>query len=583
MENNHYTIVTAYFALAKRNPGVHSVERYLAAGKNLLTLPVPMVIYCDAEFIPELKATRASHFQTISLTANSQNTQFIALSMSSLPLYKYKDMITENRAVYWPTRDARAPEESHILMGSKWSLMQRTMEENPFNTNYFAWFDFGLKNTIFGNEPWDENLILSTLTPISLVHVVQVDDWDPILTKLVWEELERTKDIKRLTDKCVANPTTNPVLREFYKYYRYSYCGTVWRCGRESGMWFCEQGLKLFERLIELGFGHGDEQIMGLIIERYPEKFSVSFGDYGQIFSNYFKLIHNQSHFTRHAVHHNRKKEVLLPLWLDNSHVKTNKNILKQMSGGTSNITYISALYKIYKENTRLDLGLLDDNVVKLLKSNMTVILYVDEHYYNILHTYANTHIRIILKPLEELSISQLFLNNQNARLPLKRNEVKDTFEYLQINNCKVEFVMMSMDIVNTPYMAWIDAGIGKIFKEPDEIFNTLSTHRLCNLNHILIPGPYWYKESYDETVLTQSIIWNFCGGFFILPTLMANLFFRLCYDELCRFILDYGYVIWEVNLWTPIYLRETQVFERYYGNHDESIIEFPKKYIVNV
>src|SRR5258708_12268244 len=140
------------------------------------------------------------------------------------------------------------------------------------------------------------------------------------------------------------------------------------------------------------------------------------------------------------------------------------------------NITYVSALYNIYNTNKFSDT--LSINVQNLLSSNLKVYLYVDDFFYNVIKQLkVNDNIKIILKPINELIIYNCIINKKDTlTLPNNRCHEKDTCEYMALMNSKIEFIKYTLPLIDTPYIAWIDAGISKIFKNINKSYTILST-----------------------------------------------------------------------------------------------------------
>ena len=224
------------------------------------------------------------------------------------------------------------------------------------------------------------------------------------------------------------------------------------------------------------------------------------------------------------------------------------------------NITYITGLYNIFNNGYS---KILEENFNKLLQQNIKLIVYVDQYFYDILPKRDN----IIKLELQELKTYSLIIN-KNPKLPKERN-IQDTLEYMALINSKIEIVHRSLNLIDTEYVAWIDAGIFKIFK--NEI--NLSTIEIYNLNKVLIPGGYQKNLSFEN--LTNNVWWNYMGGFFVSNKHMIENFYNLSLNSI-NYFLENDYIAWEVNIWANI---KENIFEWYHSSHNDSIINIPIKF----
>jgi Pyruvate/2-oxoacid:ferredoxin oxidoreductase delta subunit len=138
--------------------------------------------------------------------------------------------------------------------------------------------------------------------------------------------------------------------------------------------------------------------------------------------------------------------------------------------------------------------------------------------------------------------------------------------------NAKSEFIKIVKDAnKDISHFIWFDAGISKIFKHPTEtlknIFNIIATNNFKS-NSIFIPGCWSFTPNFDK--LLTSVCWRFCGGFFIIPRKLVNLF----HYTVCRgcedIIFKSGLAVWEVNVWA--YIEKDLPIHWIYGDHDDTI-----------
>lgn len=247
------------------------------------------------------------------------------------------------------------------------------------------------------------------------------------------------------------------------------------------------------------------------------------------------------------------------------------------------NITYVSGLYNIYESNN-ISARLAHD-VALLVKQNIKLILYVDEFFFSVIKNMEMSKEIIIIKlpPFQIKIYSKIIERKDSLILPERRNKEKDTCEYMALMNSKVELVKKSLSLINTPYIAWIDAGISKIFKM-DDTFSRICDLNIIDLDNIIIPGSYLKKLSFED--LNKTIWWNYLGGFFICNVNIVSDFYNACSKSIDTF-LDKNRIAWEVNIWVhanDTYQENThKLFEWYHGDHNDSIINIPSKYLCSI
>ena len=140
--NYQTTLVTAYYFVSSSSTPKHE---YVSRGERTLRIHQPMIIFCEQE--------TKDHILKIRSQFNLQHiTYIITLPYQHLLFYHYRNRIEQNREIYWPTRDPRAPTDVHVICVSKFDFIQRALLLNPFQTPYMAWIDFSLLGKTMNNS-----------------------------------------------------------------------------------------------------------------------------------------------------------------------------------------------------------------------------------------------------------------------------------------------------------------------------------------------------------------------------------------------------------------------------------------------
>jgi hypothetical protein len=209
---------------------------------------------------------------------------------------------------------------------------------------------------------------------------------------------------------------------------------------------------------------------------------------------------------------------------------------------------------------------------LKVLAKYVPINLFCSEQDVPLLETIPN----LILQVKEFDTFETYKLLYEAEELPEKRNFAKDTKEYMILMNMKTECLTLikQKTLHHIDYYVWIDAGISKIFKDPEITLSTLVA-RLQTSNNlpdkILIPG-CWGPQS-DVGILTHCIHWRFCGGFFCVPTDLVISFSKEVLQGCQEIKEKTNKITWEVNVWT--YIESRVSIEWRPGDHNETIFSF--------
>lgn len=250
-------------------------------------------------------------------------------------------------------------------------------------------------------------------------------------------------------------------------------------------------------------------------------------------------------------------------------------------------IVYVTAVYCIYNNNEYVD-GVWER--LHILANFFPLYVFCDERDSQRLSVIPNT--TPIYHKFTELDT---YKTVKDARhISASNNKGKDTKEYMILMNAKTEFIQRVKAIAssNTPppsHYVWLDAGITKIFKDPETSLSNLKQmlKHPMRANTIFIPG-CWPKFTYYDIPtrdfvinprvnrifflqrLTETVNWRFCGGFVVIPSHLVEPFARAVIQEIIRVRETYGAAIWEVNIWTA--LEDTLPIQWEKGDHNEEI-----------
>jgi len=237
-----------FFDLSKsldKTLSTRPIDFYIQNGRPTLELDHPLVIFCDEETKPLLEPIRGN-----------RPTTYIVKSIFDYDYVKsLLPIIIKNRETH-PSCDIRNTPSYFLLTFFK--CISLHLAKQQIHADTYMWLDFGISHIVrdFPNGLWP---ILNNPRPkIGLCYVHY-----------------RSK-------------------QELYPMKKYLAHGGY--CAIAAGMFTVESNFvdKLYMEMMSIlyeqvgqGIGHSDEQVMIYVYDRHPEWFSLFFGDYYSLITNY--------------------------------------------------------------------------------------------------------------------------------------------------------------------------------------------------------------------------------------------------------------------------------------------------------
>lgn len=226
---------------------------------------------------------------------------------------------------------------------------------------------------------------------------------------------------------------------------------------------------------------------------------------------------------------------------------------------------FLSNLNQRTDRNTEnyIDLG------KQLLNIPVRKIVFMDSQY---LYRFSSNEITCII-PITRQDIKLLdFANEVKNDVLETSNPSKDTFEYMSFVCSKTDFVARAAELnpFKTSQFVWIDFGIRHIFSNA-EIFNK-AVENLCTKSYEKIRIAYINRRPLTISIYRE-VWWFFAGGCFGGPVNQLKKFAQLTAEKSRQVIKEKNVLPWEVNVWTLVYEENKELFDLYYGNHDEGLL----------
>jgi hypothetical protein len=222
-----------------------SITKYLELAKTfLLQLPYPLIIYSDdIDVINFCIKNRKGKLQCIQCEYNK----------------KYIDKIKELQNTYIINNGNPSHEtpEYVALQYNKFYFMENSIKNNPFNTEYFGWIDFGINHVA--------NIDVKINNNIHSNKIIQM-----CINPLLCYELNNANGYKNLFNNIYHHLAGGIFIG--HKKIMIEYCKLFFETVDEI----------LYDKL----FWQLDEAIMTIVSCKYPHMFDLYYGDYDSIISN---------------------------------------------------------------------------------------------------------------------------------------------------------------------------------------------------------------------------------------------------------------------------------------------------------
>ena len=213
---------------------------------------------------------------------------------------------------------------------------------------------------------------------------------------------------------------------------------------------------------------------------------------------------------------------------------------------------------------------------IKLLQINVPKIIFVDELMHDKIKSFNNEFTKIILYDKKD-SYLYPYINTEyltNFEVITSTPE-KDTMEYMSCMCNKTEWLKeaIKLNYFNTTQFVWIDFAIRHVITSDDK-FNKY----ILNLQNKLFTkvriGTIWDLNINYNIIIYKNITWYFAGGV-VGGDKEQLLIFSEKMKNLClQTITERRTIMWEVNFWYLIYKAHPELFDPYYGSHNNSILE---------
>lgn len=205
----------------------------------------------------------------------------------------------------------------------------------------------------------------------------------------------------------------------------------------------------------------------------------------------------------------------------------------------------------------------------ELAATGLPIVFFCDWQIMPSLPKWPN--VTVIPVSFPSLPLHRTLMGRSRVKLPDRRNEDKDTYDYLVIQNSKIHFMLKAMDLCpEAQRLTWVDAGITYLFKDPATVgklakFCAVDEPRVPQL---AIPGCDGWS---NRSLLTNDVNWYFCGSLFTGTRWVMPTWYTAIMQAIGAILPK---LTWEVNVWAAATHRLPPGLLRHYSaDHDDTMV----------
>lgn len=273
INSSRYTLVTACIDLQKREPHLKRrgmVDHYLKdeCCQMVIQTALPIVIYADPHCVESIKSKRSEYDPLMTRT--------MIIEKPLEQMYYYKECLAQVEQIFQvnPVKTHNKDKDTvlyTVLTWSKMSMMQETIQTNPFGSTHFAWVDFGLGTVVL------DKMMQSS-------HGLAKDIFTTLLLNEQLYDQVSIGNMNYVSDKEIVN------LPDFWSRNRCKFVSGFLTGNASYWSNFCQQFQDLVEEALSIQCAPLEEALFAVLWRRRPHMFRVFYTDYQGVLLNYHGL-----------------------------------------------------------------------------------------------------------------------------------------------------------------------------------------------------------------------------------------------------------------------------------------------------
>lgn len=249
------TLVTHYYdlkGLADANDETRPRSFYLDKGRITLSVRAPMVIFCSE-----------TNFKTIRSLRNDvcpiNQTFYVIKNITETDLFQTThDIITQSRSKLDRIVCKRVNPSYCVVTCSKVVSIRYAHIYDPFKTHWFAWIDFGCGHVCRNVQESVEKIIENPKPRAAFTYIHYRSH----------SEIEIIESYLKYMNPCGV-------------------AGGFFTIERDLIMEFFSACMSIYYEMLRFGVNQGDEAVFTYCYDRHPHFFTLNYGDYYSLFTNY--------------------------------------------------------------------------------------------------------------------------------------------------------------------------------------------------------------------------------------------------------------------------------------------------------
>lgn len=234
------------------NAAVRPSEFYEKNCRATLSIKSPLVLFCDSVTRTWIQPLRnsLSDAPTYYVEKPLQDYDFYALNHSIIVANR------KEKSLYQDPTNRNTP--SYFLTCMFKVIALKLASEIVPDATHFAWIDFGCQHVVWEAESRLQAILDNPRPKVAMTYIHY-----------------RSHDFVKDVERCLWSQGLC------------SLAGTVYTVEKAYINVFYSQCLSVFYEQLSLTVGHNDEQVYMYVYDRNPELFSIVYGDYYSVVSNY--------------------------------------------------------------------------------------------------------------------------------------------------------------------------------------------------------------------------------------------------------------------------------------------------------
>lgn len=267
------TIVTMFYNLKDLEDSsttTRTTEFYMNHGRGTLALPNPMILFCAPDTRDAIQAIRDELVDSTTVP-----TMYICRNLQDYDFYSQNIQTIRNQrkgsGIY--TKDHRNTPSYCLLTMLKIIMLQIAQQMNPYETDTFAWIDFGASH-IAGNG-LAEAAMRMVEAPKPRVSVLYI-------------HYRSKAEIGDMSQFVPGGP-----------------CGiaaTAFTIECSYMNQFYNAMMSIFYEQLLKGVAHSEETVLTCCYNRVPDLFTLSYGDYSSVCLNYHRPVESYHVIKHHFI-----------------------------------------------------------------------------------------------------------------------------------------------------------------------------------------------------------------------------------------------------------------------------------------